>query len=317
MATTIPVSLILTTLNEERSILSFLHSIEAGTALPAEIVVCDGGSRDRTLELVRGHTIDGVPIIAIAAPGATIAHGRNEAIRHSRYDALAISDAGCILDADWLERITQPLLNKPDVDVVSGGYRFAALTRFQQCAAAAEIPVHRRPTETFLPSSRSFAIRKQAFWEAGGYPEHLAFAGDDTALCVTLNKMKTRFELRLDAVVTWYPRTSLKAFIKQHYLYGVGDGESGLNSHRYRVIAAKHALFAGLLAGSIVLPPVSIALFAILLSYFIRLYPKYEWNTVPFCRSLCAYFLIANKDASMHPGFLKGSLRRNKGLRNA
>jgi glycosyltransferase involved in cell wall biosynthesis len=310
MKNILPVSFILTTLNEESTIEAFFQSLEAGSTLPAEIVICDGGSSDRTIDILRNISIDGVSIIVMQENGATIARGRNTAINRCSYEILAISDAGCTLDNDWLTLITAPLLDSEEVDVVSGGYRYGVNKPFHACAAAAEIDIRKRPIESFLPSSRSFALRKKAFNEAGQYPEYLSFAGEDTFLCLELKRQGKNFYPQLDAQVTWYPRSNAKSYIKQHFLYGVGDGESGSNKARYTTLQIKLLLFVGFCVSIVVQPWCAFAAPLGLLIYYYRLYPKYDWKKVPLTRSLCAFALVLIKDAATLIGYAKG--RTNK-----
>ncbi|MAT40659.1 MAG: hypothetical protein CL946_13765 [Ectothiorhodospiraceae bacterium] len=302
----IPVSLILTTLNEESAVEEFFASVAASTALPDEIVVCDGGSSDRTVELLQDIRIEGTQIRVLTEEDATIARGRNTAVQHAKHDVLAISDFGCKLDANWLELITQPLLTNETVDAVAGGYRLEGRTFFERCSVASQIPVHKLNPETFLPSSRSFAVRKTAFIEAGMYPEHLTFAGEDTALVVALKQRGKKMIVQWDAQVTWYPRSSLSALIKQYYLYGLGDGESGLNPSRYPLLGLKIIAGIALVIASIFLPMVRLILPVLFLLYFAYLWPKYDWRQYPFGVALCGYALIYVKDSFLVIGYLRG-----------
>mgnify|MGYP000954309164 CR=1 FL=1 len=61
------VSLILTVLNEAKSLPALLDSIAAQTVRPDEMVVCDGGSRDDTPKLLSAERR--FPVRVIDAPG--------------------------------------------------------------------------------------------------------------------------------------------------------------------------------------------------------------------------------------------------------
>jgi glycosyltransferase involved in cell wall biosynthesis len=309
-ASTIPVSLALTTLNEERSIDSFLASVASMTVLPREIVVCDGGSSDATLERLRAARIADVEIIVLSEPGSNIARGRNAAIRGARCDIVAVSDGGSILAPDWLERITAPLLRDDAVQVVGGGFVFQCDTRFEQMAAAAEIPVHRIPDDDFLPSSRSFAFRKTV-WEAiGGYPETLTFAGEDTAFCLALRRAGVRIHLERGALVRWRPRPTLRKYIRQHVLYGIGDGEAGNKTATYSRIAGKYAGGGILLALSFFYPALLLAALGIIIAYGTRLHDIYEWSRLPARVWLPAFGLVSVKELTTTFGFVRGTMRR-------
>ena len=112
------VSLISTLKNEESSVKEFLDSLLSQSRPPDEIIMVDGGSSDKTVEIIDSYIGNGAPIKLIVSKGANIAQGRNTAIKNSKYDVIASTDLGCRLDKDWLKN----LLNKfgEQTDIVSG-----------------------------------------------------------------------------------------------------------------------------------------------------------------------------------------------------
>ncbi|MBE0642688.1 MAG: glycosyltransferase [Bacteroidetes bacterium] len=304
----IPVSLILTTRNEAAHVPLFLDGIRAQTVRPAEIVICDGGSTDGTVERLRELGAD-LPLRIIVEPGANIARGRNCAIRTAAHDILAITDAGCEIEPGWLERITEPLLRTPEVDAVGGGYTLIGQTPVQRWTRASSLPLDQQDPAAFLPSSRSFAARRSAIEKAGMYPEHLTFAGEDTALVLRMKQLGARFVTRWDARVHWYPRATFRAFLRQHYLYGLGDGEARNNGSRYARTAIKWSFFIALPAAALISPWLLFLLPAALLAYASYLCPIYRWRSLPMGERIGGYLFIAMKEWSMFAGYLVGRLR--------
>ncbi|MBN1446345.1 MAG: glycosyltransferase [Bacteroidetes bacterium] len=310
----IPVSLILTTLNEAGNAAMFFDGVRAGSVRPEEIVICDGGSTDETVETFRREAGD-LPVIIVEEHGATIAQGRNRAIAAARLDILAVTDAGCSISSTWLERITEPLLTDPAVDAVGGGYELVGERLVQRWTAAASIPLEDGDADGFLPSSRSFAARKSAIRAAGGYPEDLTFAGEDTALVLRMKALGQRFVTRWDARVQWYTRPTLRAFLRQHYFYGLGDGEARSHSEHYRRLALKWSLFPVLLIAGLFKPLLwfPIPLFALL--YFLHLAPVYRWRRLPVWQAFGGFLFVVLKEWSMFIGALVGRLRGAPGRR--
>src|SRR5512139_3933282 len=114
-----PVTLIATILNEEETLPALLDSIAAQTRPADEVIICDGGSSDRTPTILRGYA-DRLPLRIIELPGANISAGRNAAIRAASNNLIAVTDAGVRLEPEWLERIIAPLEHDPSLQVVSG-----------------------------------------------------------------------------------------------------------------------------------------------------------------------------------------------------
>lgn len=304
----IPVSLILTTRNEAAQVPLFLDGVRTQTVRPAEIVVCDGGSSDGTADQLRRLGAD-LDLRVVEEAGANIARGRNRAIRAATQDILAITDAGCVIEPDWLERITAPLLQDAGVDAVGGGYTLIGDTRVQRWTRAASLPLARQDPAEFLPSSRSFAVRRSAIERAGLYPEHLTFAGEDTALVLRMKQQGARFVPRWDALVHWYPRRTLRAFLRQHYLYGRGDGEAHSNVGSYLRSAVKWTCLAALLLTAMISPWLMLLLPAAMLAYFFHLSPIYHWKELPCGERIGGFLFIALKEWTMSAGWIVGRLR--------
>jgi glycosyltransferase involved in cell wall biosynthesis len=86
-------SIIIPTYNEEKLIATTLSTLEATLSLPHEIIVSDGGSTDRTVELAKSHASK---IVTASAPGRpTVSQGRNAGARIA-----AAGDFYIFLDAD-------------------------------------------------------------------------------------------------------------------------------------------------------------------------------------------------------------------------
>ncbi len=226
------ISLILTVLNEGDHIRRLLDSAVAQTRPPDEVVVCDGGSRDNTVAVVREYA-DRLPLTVIAAPGANISQGRNAAIRAAAGEVIAVTDAGVWLEPDWLAQLAHAGGwdgddGGPGAAVVAGWYKSDPQNTFETALGAATIPdVGEINPDTFLPSSRSVAFRKEAWAAVGGYPEWLDFS-EDVVFDLALREKYGPFAFAPGAVAHFRPRGSLRAFARQYFNYARGDGRAGL-----------------------------------------------------------------------------------------
>ncbi len=226
------VSLVVTLLNEVASVDRLLESVTAQTTPPAEIVVVDGGSTDGTWERLQDWTAR-LPLKPVLAPGLNIAAGRNLAFQAASYDLVAVTDAGVRLDPRWLERLLAAL--GPDADVVAGFFRPDAHGPFEVAMGATVLPDQSDVSAaSFLPSSRSLLVRRDAWQRVGGYPEWLDYC-EDLVFDLALKRQGCRFAFAPDATVWLRPRSSFAAFFRQYFLYARGDGKADLWRRRHAI----------------------------------------------------------------------------------
>jgi glycosyltransferase involved in cell wall biosynthesis len=234
----VKVSLITTVLNAGDRIERFLTSVSWQTRPPDEVVVVDGGSTDRTLEVLRA----AAGITMLEEPGANIARGRNAAIAAATHDAIAVSDADCVLEPDWLERLLVPLEGGADVSM--GFYRPLAEGFLQLAMSCVNLPDAGELNEaTFMPSGRSVAYTREALARAGGYPEWLDI-GEDMYVNHRFRELGLHMRLVPEAVVNWPLRDSLGATWRQYFRYARGDAIAGMYPER-------HALRFGVYSGAL------------------------------------------------------------------
>ncbi len=226
------VSVIATVFNEERSIARLLDSLLAQTRTADEVVIADGGSTDRTVEIARGYTRSGMALRVIDAAGANISQGRNIAIAAAAHDIIASTDAGVRLDPHWLAELTAPFAGQ-DTDVVSGFFTADAQGVFETAMGASILPqASDVRANSFLPSSRSVAFTRQAWHAAGGYPEWLDYC-EDLVFDFNLRHAGCRFAFAPRALAHFRPRSDLKSFFVQYYRYARGDGKADLWRKRH------------------------------------------------------------------------------------
>jgi len=235
MTATAPrISLIATVLNEADNIARLLDSLLAQTRSPDEVVIVDGGSTDGTQAILRRYQ-GRMNLCIIVEPGCNISQGRNRAIQQASGDVLAITDAGVVLPPDWLEALCAPLL-ADETRHVSGGFFVAdPHSVFEAALGATTLPlVEEIQPESFLPSSRSVAVRRAAALAVGGYPEWLDYC-EDLIFDLRLQARYAPFAFVPRAAVHFRPRPSLSAFYKQYRLYARGDGKADLWRKRHAI----------------------------------------------------------------------------------
>jgi glycosyltransferase involved in cell wall biosynthesis len=231
----LPVSLICTTYKEEQTIYRLLDSVRQQSQMPSEIIIADASPDSNTAAIVENYQQNyPVPINLIRTSGNR-SKGRNLAIENAVYPVIAATDAGCILDTQWLEKITATILSG-HADSVAGYYYPLIHKPFHKALApfVAVMPDKFDP-DTYLPSSRSVAFTKPAWEKAGKYPENNRY-NEDIIFAANLKK-QTRMQVRGDAIVHWQMAPNLAVYFNQIKNYAIGDIQFNYQPHVTKILS--------------------------------------------------------------------------------
>jgi len=222
------ISFITTIYNEEQTIKPFIDSILKQTKVPDEIIIVDGGSRDGTVEKIKDIRFkikDSKSKFVVLVKKGNRSVGRNEAIKKATGDIIVCSDAGNILDKNWVKNIISPFANSK-IDVVAGYYQGLAKNIFQKCLIpyVLVMPDKINPN-AFLPATRSIAFTKSIWGKVGGFNEKFSH-NEDYAFAIALQKINAKIIFKKDAVVYWIPRTTFKQSFVMFFRFAYGDAEA-------------------------------------------------------------------------------------------
>jgi glycosyltransferase involved in cell wall biosynthesis len=230
------VSVVVPVRDEEGTIAALLDSLLAQIRRPEEIVTVDGGSRDRTVEIIEEYARKDPRIRLVRTTGAFPGEGRNLGVQASCHDVIAFTDAGIRLDSRWLEKLCEPMERDPSVDVVYGHLEPITDTFFTECAALAYVAAPTQHAGTWIRAPFIVSsIMKRAVWErVGGFPPFRA--SEDLIFMDTIEQGNFKIAYAPGAVVYWriasdwtgtfrrfasYSRHNLLAGRARYWHYGV------------------------------------------------------------------------------------------------
>ncbi|MCW3135476.1 MAG: glycosyltransferase [Canidatus Methanoxibalbensis ujae] len=178
------ISVVIPTYNEELFIGRCLGSLMNQT-LPRssyEIIVVDGGSDDRTVEIASRYA-DKI----IKQRSKFVGGARNEGVMAAESDIIATTDADIILPRKWLERIIHDF--RDDVVAVYGPIepiechlKYRIMLEMFNILSHAANKIH-----IYTTVGANTAFRRDKFFEVGGYPE--VPAGDDYSIAMKLHRV--------------------------------------------------------------------------------------------------------------------------------
>lgn len=221
-------SLVVTCFNEITSLPQWLKDIEAQTRQPDEIVIVDSESTDGTTAyLHEWERYD--QRVRVVVQKCSPARGHNIGNELADNGHIVSTDMGVRLDSKWFEEIVRLFEDDPTIEIVAGSYAVDKST-IKSPAARAEyyiegdgIPVFK---PGFIPGNRSMVYTKKVWKELGGLPEDLTRYADDSVFGRQMVNAGYKMAYAPKAEVYWRRPSKLRAFWKEKYGYGIGDGEA-------------------------------------------------------------------------------------------
>jgi glycosyltransferase involved in cell wall biosynthesis len=227
-------TLVSTVYNEALRLKQTIEELKKQTLQPSEIIITDAGSTDGTFEILLSWKLESnIPIKILQKERCNVAEGRNMAIREASFDLIASTDFGCRFHPEWLESIITPF-NDLTIRAVGGAFHVKDEDLKTLPAKAAYLLFNGYKDdiyeEWFTPTSRSVAYYKEVFNSVGGYCEWLTLAADDTIFGRLVKRNGYRFHMVDKRYVYWGRHETAIGYSKEAFRYGLGDGESGINT---------------------------------------------------------------------------------------
>ena len=250
------VSVIVPVRNEEESIRALLDSLLAQTRAPDEIVITDGGSVDKTAQIIEEYIERGAPVRLVRAGEALPGRGRNLGAAQASFEWLGFTDAGIRVASNWLEALVSRAAQDDSIDVVYGSWQPVTDTFFKQCAAIAYVPPP-APREGVVTRPRFIAstlLRREAWQAVQGFPEELRSA-EDLIFMDRVEQAGYRFVYEPQAQVRWDLRPTLWTTFKRFVVYSRNNIRAGLFRQWQATILLRYGVLAVLFVAALILAP--------------------------------------------------------------
>jgi succinoglycan biosynthesis protein ExoA len=207
-----------------------------------EILVADGGSHDRTLEILRKISQKDERVRVIHNPERIQAAGMNEMIAISKGEIIIRMDVHCEYASDYVSQCVS-VLQRTGADNVGGSQRSVPKTFFQRALTAAlTSPMgvggakYRDPNnEGYVDTVHLGAFRRKIFEIVGMY-DRKAITNEDAELNQRILDAGGKVFLSRDIKLSYFPRASFSALAKQYFKYGQGRARTLLKHGKFVTI---------------------------------------------------------------------------------
>ena len=306
--------------NEEHYIEACIASVQAQDYPPdrIEILVADGGSTDRTRQVLEGLAAADPRIRVIDNPERLQAAGMNRLIAAARGDLIVRMDVHCEYAPSYVRSCVE-VMQRTGADNVGGAQRARARTRFQKALCAAlDSPLgvggaayRSADKEGFVDTVFLGAFRRAVFEQVGLYDSR-AITNEDAELNQRLLASGGRIYLSRDIEVHYYPRDSFRTLARQYFKYGQGRARTLLKHRKLPTVRPLIPFFLVvgggiLIATSPVQPltgPALAAYAAVCALEAVRVGRKAGWSAVPLC-----WAIFPTLHVSHGVGFARGLVR--------
>lgn len=212
--------------NEEKYIKNVLEFFISAKPDDKELIIVDGGSTDKTLEIISEWTQNHSNIKLLYNKNKYVPYALNMAIKNSEGDPIIRLDAHTSYDDDYFLKILETF-EKSNADIVGGPMRKIGKTVFQKAVAYAttslfgigDSKIHKTDYNGESDHVYLGAWRRKLFDEIGYFDERLVRNQDDEFHYRARSAGK-KIYLSSEIKSYYYPRNTFLKLFKQYFQYG-------------------------------------------------------------------------------------------------
>ena len=246
------VSVVVCAYNEERTIQECLTSLAACDYPHLEVIMCDDGSTDRTLEIARTF-----PFRILDLDHGGLSRARNAGIEAATGEIVAFLDADAACDPQWPWYLALGYDN--DEVVAAGGpnWPFPNAPLVERAVALSP----GSPLEVLVSDDRAehvpgcnMSFRRETIRAVGSFDPIYTSAGDDVDVCWKLLDAGGEIAFVPAAQIHHHRRATVKGYLRQQRGYGRAE-KLLLPAHRHRFNELGQARWSGFIYGGVQLLP--------------------------------------------------------------
>ncbi len=218
--------------NEEKNIINLLDSLFAQSYKPKEIIISDGGSSDRTVQLINNYILNNkkdIQIKIIGREGKCRGSGRNIAIKNCQSKYIALIDSGHIADKDWLKGFAKFISRQDNADVIFGTVHPIKNNFFNKIVSSF-ILGNKKHDGKIKETVASMLIKKSVFEKIGFFLEsnNGTYVVEDLNFIKKIKNSKNIIKFYLESSFTsWNVSENYQQLFNKYVSYSIGAINAG------------------------------------------------------------------------------------------
>ena len=219
------VSVVTTVYNDEKYITRFIDGILSQTYMPDEIVIADGGSTDRTKEIINDYIKNNENIRLVVGERWNIGQGFNKAIENSKNDNVIIMAVGNVYDKDFIKEMIYTYKKEhsksSNTEIICAPIRGKNNTFFNKLYNTL---CNNMNVGIESPSNHGVLVNKRVFRNLGLFCEDFFYAGEDAEFFLR-RVACSKFEVVCSkkSKLYWDIPENFVEFKKQIKMYSIGE----------------------------------------------------------------------------------------------
>lgn len=213
--------------NEEEYIENVLKFFIDAQPEDKELILVDGGSTDRTVEIIEKWADKFSNIRILQNKNKFVPYALNLAIKNSNGDPIIRLDAHTIYEKNYFEKILETF-EKTNADIVGGPMRKIGFTDFQKAVAYAtsspfgigDSKIHKSDYNGESDHVYLGAWKRKLFDEIGYFDEKLIRNQDDE-FHYRAKSFGKKIYLSSEIISYYFPRKTFRSLFKQYFEYGL------------------------------------------------------------------------------------------------
>ncbi len=221
------ITVVCPTYNEEEHIENVLNFFVNAKPYDKELIIVDGGSKDKTLDIIKDWMKKYSNIKLFNNPYKYVPYALNIAIKNSSGDPIIRLDAHTKYSIDYFEKILETF-QKTNAEIVGGPMIKKGITDFQKAAAyvtsspfgIGDSKIHKKDFNGYSDHVYLGSWKRSLFDEIGYFDERLHRNQDDE-FHYRAKSLGKKIYLSSDIKSEYFPRKNYSSLIRQYFQYGL------------------------------------------------------------------------------------------------